>query len=428
MTKNNNFSIKGFVVWGICAIFFLYEFFLRTVLGTFQHPIMYDLKLSAVEFSIISSTVYLIIYGLMQIPVGLIVDNLGLKKSLLIGAISCAISAFGFASSDGYISALIYRMLMGFGSSFGFLCLMISVYDWMPSRYIAILLGASQFIGTLGPMLAAGPLDSFAQSGAVSWRGILLSFGVLGVVISILIWFFVDSNNQKSGQYVILRRPEPMLWRLKRLFSRTQPWFIAIYCASMYFAIEYLSENEGKHFIAQKGFSSNFASYMISIAWLGYATGCPALGAISDLFQRRKVPLIMAAISSVVAMSLLLYSTNGTALIIAFFLMGIGGSGSILGFATQAEQFKPQFVAVGLGLNNAVIMIISAINAPFIGWLISYSGGGCATCLDDYLFAFQVLLVMSVIGVFLAIFVIKETYCKSQADFTYLNPQKSNEG
>ncbi|WP_367608019.1 hypothetical protein [Legionella sp. W05-934-2] len=43
--------------------------------------------------------------------------------------------------------------------SFGFICLLISVYDWLPRKNAALFIGLSQFIGTMGPMLAAGPLD-----------------------------------------------------------------------------------------------------------------------------------------------------------------------------------------------------------------------------------------------------------------------------
>ena len=57
MLKENQFSSKGLFIWFVCAIFFLYEFLLRTVLGTFQQPIMHDLQISTIEFSIISSTV-----------------------------------------------------------------------------------------------------------------------------------------------------------------------------------------------------------------------------------------------------------------------------------------------------------------------------------------------------------------------------------
>ena len=164
VNRSQSYTVTGFVVWGICALFFLYEFLLRTVIGTFQHPIMYDLKLSSFKFSLISTSIYLLIYGAMQIPIGLMVDRHGLKKSLFIGAAVCSLSAIGFAYTHHFYSALFFRILTGLGSSFGFICLLIAVYEWMPKRNIALLIGLSQFIGTLGPMIAAGPINAIAEA------------------------------------------------------------------------------------------------------------------------------------------------------------------------------------------------------------------------------------------------------------------------
>ncbi|MFO8702451.1 hypothetical protein SC603_10180 [Legionella pneumophila serogroup 2] len=69
MNVENKISLKGLSVWSICAIFFMYEFLLRTVVGTFQTQLMSDLNLTPMTFSLLSSTGYLVIYGVMQIPV-----------------------------------------------------------------------------------------------------------------------------------------------------------------------------------------------------------------------------------------------------------------------------------------------------------------------------------------------------------------------
>ena len=69
---NNKLSLLGIVIWLTCAAFFMYEFLLRTILGTFEHQIISDLDLSILTFSILSSTAYQLTYGIMQIPVGII--------------------------------------------------------------------------------------------------------------------------------------------------------------------------------------------------------------------------------------------------------------------------------------------------------------------------------------------------------------------
>lgn len=418
--SENKLQAKGFLVWGICALFFLYEFLLRTVIGTYQHPLMSDLGLTSFQFSILSTTIFLLVYGSMQIPVGLIVDNIGLKKSLLIGCVCCTISSIGFAHADSYAVALSYRMLMGFGASFGFICMLISVHDWMPHKYSAIFIGLSQFIGTLGPMIAAGPLESLSETTGVSWRLIFTLLGLMGFVIIVLIFFFAENNNQKAGNFLILYKSEKLSTSILRLFTRIQPWYIAILSTCLYFTIEYLSENEGRSFLALKGISPNHAGYMITTAWIGYAIGCPLFGFLSDMLERRKVVLNFCSILALLSITTLLYSPNKVHMQIAFFMLGLSASGQSVGFATVAEQFKKQFVAVGFGLNNAMIMIISAINAPVIGYLLDYTRNGAPVSLDNYLSVFNILIFIAALAIIMSIFFVKETHCKSLVDFTVL--------
>lgn len=421
INQGKSYTVTGFIVWGICSLFFLYEFLLRTVIGTFQHPIMSELKLSSFKFSLLSTSTYLLIYGVMQIPVGLIVDRYGLKKSLFVGAALCSLSAIGFSYTHHFYSALFFRILTGLGSSFGFICLLIAVYEWMPKRNIAFLIGLSQFIGTLGPMIAAGPINAIAEVSTMTWRHVFLVLGLVGIFLTLMIILFVKNSPKKQGSYLILRMPEKVKSNIKHLFSRLEPWGIAFFSAFIYFAIEFLSANDGKIFLHLKGYSSNFSSYMLTIAWLGYAIGCPLFGFLSDYFQRRKSMMVSSAVIAVVVIITIVFSREKHVLISSFFLLGIAASGQSIGFATIAEQFKAGYLAIGLGLNNAMITIIASINAPIIGFAIDSIKTTKNPTLEDYQIAFYSLIAIACLALVFAIFSIKETFCKSAVDFTYLS-------
>jgi MFS family permease len=313
---------------------------------------------------------------------------------------------------------------MGLGASFGFLSLLVAVNDWMPHRNNALFIGLSQFIGTMGPMFGAGPLESYTSSGHIAWQLVFKALGMIGLVIFVLIAIFVQNKHEAAEKYSILRRPESTKRSLIKLFSRAQAWYIALFSAGVYLIIEYLSENEGRVFIVLKGFSESFASYMITLSWLGYAVGCPLLGFISDSTQRRKPVLVAAASMSVISMCLILFSTTKLGLILGFFMLGIAASGQSVGFAIISEQFKSQFIGVGLALNNTLIMVLSAINAPLIGWIIDRSRQLADFGMPTYTHAFLILLFFATLSAILAFFFIKETFCKSAVDFNVLNPRK----
>ena len=422
--NGNTFSARGFLVWTICALFFLYEFFLRTVVGTYQYQIMEDLNLSSFHFSLLGTTIFLLTYGAMQIPAGLCADNIGLKKTLLIGTLICTLSSFGFASAYSYPVAAFYRLLMGFGASCGFICLLISVHDWMPSNYRGIFIGLSQLIGTLGPMAAAGPLAKLSESSGINWRFVFFCLGFIGILLAILTFFFVKNNQQKIEKYTILYKSEKILTSISKLFSRIQPWYIALFSAFSYFTVEYLSANEGRAFLALKGINIGTASYMITISWIGYALGCPLLGFLSDIFKRRKIVMIISSVLGLIAILIILYQSNKQLLQIGFFILGLGAAGQSVGFAIVGEQFKKQSIAVGLGLNNMMITAFSAIDAPILGFSLDFLRQGAFSSLNEYLIVFSELIVLAFIALILSVFFIKETFCKSAVDFTYLKVKK----
>lgn len=424
MKEEPQVTIRGLVIWGVCAFFFTYEFLLRTVLGTFQFPIMKELHLSPLRFALLSSTSYQVIYGLMQLPVGIIADRFGLKKSLLFAVLVCGAANIGFAFAHQFMPAVFFRLLMGFGSSFGFVCLLIAVYDWMPRKNIALFIGLSQFIGTMGPMLAAGPLNMLAEAGTLSWRTFFMMLAASAAVIACLVLAIVDNKRQTTGKFLILSRTSSIKDNLRRLMSHPQIWFIALFSSSVYFSIEYLSENEGTSFLMKKGFSSTFASYMITLAWLGYALCCPFLGFLSDKLEQRKPLMIATACMLFLALVIIIYFPIGPiGMVVCFFLLGLGASGQSIGFAVIAEYCKDSYLAVGLAFNNTMIMVCAAINAPLMGYLLARHTpvkAGIGYSLAMYHHAFIVMIGLVLLAVILSVYCIQETFCKSMRQNTVL--------
>jgi MFS family permease len=415
--KDNKITLIGTWIWTIGAFFFLYEFLLRTIVGTFEHPIMNALHINTLTFSLISATAYQIAYGFMQVPVGIITDRFGLKRAMLLAVALCAGATFGFGMIYDVEEAFAFRVLMGLSSSFGFVCLLVIVYDWFPRKYIGLFIGLSQFVGTIGPMAAAGPVNELTQSG-VSWRDIFYGLGIAGAVLAVFVLLFVRNNPDKPSEHsFVVVNPNTIAQSLKELLVSKQIWYIAIYSAFVYFAISYLSINEGITYLESLNLSSDFSSYMITIAWLGYAIGCPLLGYISDITSRRKPVMLLAALLIVISVVLIVYFPLSKALlIVAFFMLGVGASGQSVGFAIIADNSKSTFLAAGLGFNNGFMMMISAFASPLVSYFLQLFSKDGAFTQGDYHLSFLVLVVMGVVASILASFFIKETYCKNQCE------------
>jgi len=414
-------SWKGYMVWMVCVCFYFYEFLLRTILGTFQSSIMSDLHLSPIGFALLSSTAYLFVYGVMQVPVGTILLRFGLKKSMVFASIVCCVANLGFAYSHNYYSIFLFRALMGLGSSFGFISLLVALYDWMPYRNIALYVGLSQLLGTMGPMLASGPLNTLAQNSSVTWRTIFIILSCIGLLLTLLITLIVDNNKQNKGSFLILSKPKKVMNHLAVIIKQPQIWLIALFCSFIYFSIEYLSENECKNFLMAKGFSSIFSSYMITTAWLGFALGSPIFGYISDRISRRKFVLLFSAAATFLALFFIIYlPLNKIEMFSSFFLFGIGVGASSVGIVTMGEQLNSDNRSIGLGLNNASTILFVAVMAPLIEYLLMYIAHQ-PLLLADYQLAFGVLVFLPLAALGIAFFGIKETYGKSTKEKIILN-------
>ncbi|MGC6404342.1 MAG: MFS transporter [Candidatus Comchoanobacterales bacterium] len=423
----NEFQPRGFLIWGICALFFFYEFFLRVLPGSFQSAIMHDLQLSNMAFSTLSTTVFLLVYGLMQMPVGVIAEHWGLKKSLFMGVMVCSLSSLGIAWSTSFWPALFCRLVMGFGASFGFICLLVSVTEWMPARHRALFIGLSQFLGTLGPILATGPLLALTQKMALSWQSVFEILSIIGVIIALLVFIFVENNTERKGVFSIIHLPEGWRQSLAVIFKKSQPLWIAWLSFCLYFIIEYLTENEGLYFLKLKNdqMSELYAGQLLSLAWWSYAISSPLWGWISDRFKRRKLPLQISAIFLVISMTIWVYGVDMQLLLLAMVLLGVGASGQTVGFALMADQLSHRYIAMGYGLNNAVITFVAAINAPALGGLLEIIKQGEMPSYVDYQWVFHALIAFALMALWVSSFKIKETFCKTQSGLTVLNLSKN---
>lgn len=414
-------SALGMLIWGLAAIFFLYEFFLRTFIGSVAHQVLPDLSLNPETFAIIGSAYY-ISYGLMQIPVGILADKFGVRGIMVFAALVCALAAFLFANATGFYTALFSRLLMGFGSSFAFVCLLVVVVTWFPRQYFGFFAGASQFIGTIGPVLAGGPLVAMMAASHGTWRSALTQISIIGLVLAFLILFFVKSRPRGAEkQLIFLKREASLKELLTRLVKNRQAWFVAFYSATVYVSIALLGAIWGTEYLQVRGLSQTLAADMISLAWLGYAIGCPLLGALSDIARRRKPALIAASLLGFVVTVMIVYLPLGDAPRIygvLFFSLGIAASGQNLGFAAISEHVDVSTRATALGLNNGAIMLFDTVLPPLVSYFIYLSAGSHGVALQpkDFTLGFTLMPILYLASLFTACFFIKETYCKPQKE------------
>lgn len=419
-------SLLGFSIWLLAALFFLYEFFLRTFIGSIAHQIIPDLHLNAETFAILGSAYY-IAYSVMQIPVGILADRFGIKAILAFASLVCGAATYLFSTADGFTSAFIGRLLMGFGSSFAFVCLLVIALTWFPRRLFGLFAGISQFVGTLGPLFAAGPLIALMHHLHTSWRHALAGIALFGIALCILVLLIVKNKPRDTDQAIIyLDRSIELKTKLKRLIRNPQAWAVAFYSAAIYAPLALLGAIWGTEYLQTRGLSQATAADIISAAWLGYAIGCPLLGACSDILKRRSPLLITSALLALIVTCCITYLPSASTALYGtlFFLLGLSAAGQNVGFAAITEHVDTSSQATALGLNNGMIMLFSAILPPAVSWFILSSSSQHQSPLQshDFMIGFSAMPLLSTAALIISALIIRETYCKPQKHLIKLNP------
>ena len=417
--------LRGFFIWMIAAFFFLYEFFLRTFVGSVAHQIIPQLHLTVETFALVGSAYY-IAYGVMQIPVGLLVDKFGVKRVMLFATLMCVLATFLFSHATNFTTAFLSRFLMGFGSSFAFVCLLVIAVTWFPKKYFGIFAGISQFIGTMGPLLAGGPLISLMLDLHDTWRTALMDIGFFGVILALLVLLFVK-NKPRDGERVLifLKQPETLKVRLMRLMRNKQAWSVAFYSGTLYVSIALLGAIWGTDYLQARCLSQSIAADTISFVWLGYALGCPLLGVLSDLSKRRKPVLLACSVLGLIAsIGITYFSFTHVVWVyfVLFFMLGVAAAGQSVAFAAMSEHVDHSTRATGFGLNNGLITLFTATVPLLVSYFINRDSHHHANHLvaHDFIRGFTCMPILFCCSFVIALIFIRETYCKSQKEIIQL--------
>lgn len=422
----------GVIIWSIGALFFLYEFFLRTFLVALANQIIPDLHLSPSQFSILAAVFY-IAYGLMQVPVGALVDRFGVKVCISLAAIICGVGALWFSQAHTFFEALSARFLMGLGGGFAFMCLLIITMQWFPEKYLALFVGLGQFIGTMGALCAGGPLATVVVSHHVPWRFIFEIIAGVGVLLASLSVLFIKRKQKAEQQKAVIIGPEKTAKdKLFGLAQSPQAWWVAVYSAFVFLSAAMLGAVWGTAYLQSLGYNQALAASIVSFSWLGFAIGCPLLGALSDLLSRRKSVMVLCALIGLLACLGIVYAPISVAwcYMLLFFLLGFCSAGQSIGFAIITEHVPPESKSVALGLNSAFITLLAAVLPVFIGLVIEHvakvpSGDLAHYAHHDFVVAFICLPCLYVGAFLICFFFIDETYCRSQKEVVYLDVSSS---
>jgi MFS family permease len=402
MTRGSSTAV---VAWLVTAVYYFYQYTLRSAPAVMMPELSQAFGISATAVAAMSGLFY---YGYspFSLVVGAAMDRLGPRRVVPIGAATVGLGALMFASGNAN-AASVGRFLQGAGGVFALVGAAYIATTNFPASRAATLIGATQMFGmaggsagqfVVGPMIAAG----------VAWSTFWAGMGILGLAISVVLYFMLPASAPAARQdnwlreassafAVVFRNPQSILCGVISGLL-----FIPTTIFDMIWGVRYLQE--------ARGFDYATAVMRSATVPLGWMIGCPLLGFVSDRIGRRR-PVIVAG--GVVLFACLLWILYGRTSIFPPYVMGIvagvASGAAMLPYTVIKEANPPAMSGTATGVVNFLNFTFSALLGPVFGWVLAeVSGGASPMTLEHYQTAFEPLLY----GVGLAIvlvFFLKET-------------------
>jgi len=344
---------------------------------------MRDLSLTAEALGFLSS-IFFYAFALIQIPMGVAMDNFGAKRLILFLSSMGVIGAIIFALANSFPVALIGRALIGVGMA----CALMGPYKlislWFPPHSFGTTSGIILSVGTLGGIVATAPL-AFAVNW-IGWRGAFLLIALIHLVITIWIYSAVKDSpvEYQAGDISDLQNKNWVKGSMDGVLSVLRLpsfWLIALAAFVRY----------GTYISIAGLWAGPYLEHVYTIPLiergkilmlfpLGFLLGGPLLGFLSDrVFKNRKsVALLAMGFYTIFFFPLTDFFPTPSLIMIAgiFFFIGFLTScgnimyanikellpGSISGTAMSAVNF---FTMAGAGIFQHVMGItIDKFSAP----------------------------------------------------------------
>lgn len=407
------------LVFGTGVLYYCFAYLLRVYPSVMEHHLLARFAVDVSEYGLITGFYYYA-YAPMQLPVGVTVDRMGARRSLLTGCIIATIGVLIFASTKVFGLALFGRFLVGLGAAFGYVTALKIISLWLPRKLFAT---ATGFLTGAG-MLAAIATDNFLTHliRTISFHNVLLVPACAGVILFICVFAFVrdKERDQDALEEAYATSYKELAYQLWLIIKKPQMWLIGVVGAVLYLPSSVFVDAWAIPFLKTvRGFTATEAAFGVSLTLGGWIISSFASGFISDRFKTRRYPLMVAAVIATIVSVCILFLPNVSvsAMYVLLFLLGLSCGPHPLCFALGKENCSHAVSGTAVSFTNFLIMSGGMLLQPAIGKFLAFVHGASPAGVPvvytahDFSYALGVIPVGLVIGFFILLF-IRETFEK----------------
>ncbi|MEU9439969.1 MFS transporter [Streptomyces sp. NPDC048304] len=342
------------------------------------------------------SILQLLVYAGMQIPVGLLVDRLGTKRVLSIGAVLFTAGQLGFAFSSSYGTALASRALLGCGDAMTFISVLRLGTRWFPARRGPLVAQLAGLVGMAGNLVSTLVIARLLHG--IGWTAAFAGSALAGLVVLVLTLLFLKDHpdgyepepvGHQGAAYV--RRQIAAAWREPG--TRLGLW---VHFTTQFPAMVFLLLWGMPFLVQAQGLSRATAGELLTLVVLSNMVIGLVYGQIIARHHAARLPLALGTVGATATLWAATLAYPGAhapmwLLVVLCTVLGACGPASMIGFDFARPANPPERQGTASGITNMGGFVASMTTLFAIGVLLDATG-------DDYGIAFSAVFVLQALG------------------------------
>ncbi|MDD3927969.1 MAG: MFS transporter [bacterium] len=356
---------------------YAFSYFQRVAVpGTIFDELQIDMSLSSSAVTMLGS-IFLYVYGGMQIFSGTLVDRFGPVRILLAGGIVLSAGSLLFPLSGSVATLYVSRFVIGLGASLIYLSLVKQIDSHFSDKHFSIMLSTTLFIGYSGGLLGTRPFEAAVR--AFGWRMPLLAVGI-ACTLAVILCAFISGRTPACNHQPLCTQA---FRALKRVLKNNDS-YTGTYAVSMFFAIYMLMASViGKKMLQDCcSLSSSMAASYIFLLMLSSITAASLSGLVSHLIgNRRRLIMVSSGIILLVSLCLAVPVLMGKAawVIPSFVLLGASSMASPICCAHIKEVNDPVYAGTSVSIYNGMVYLSIAGLCNGSGMVLDRFGAAAKT-------------------------------------------------
>lgn len=372
--EHQNITI-AVLAWGAVALFFFYQYILRVAPGVMINEIRHEFGLTADQFGTLGSF-YLYAYALLQIPLGIIVDRIGVRRTITGSIILCLGGSVLMAFSPVFALTQLSRIMIGAGSASAFMCALKIIADRLPPGSRGFLMGVTLTLGTVGALVAGKPLVYLLDS--FGWRSTILYTTLAGILI--LIFAFIFLPKRQAGRPTLEQESvDSIIKNILSIIKNRHVMLYAFLAIGVYTPLSALADLWGTAFLMQKfSLPRGEAAHTTMMLYIGLAIGSLFMPWLCEKYNILNLTIQICGIGILGLFAFLLYGPiiSGSQLMAILIPLGFFCGAEMMCFTGALLFSDPNNSGATIGVVNTLNMLGGAILQQFIGYNLDFQWNG----------------------------------------------------